>query len=320
MREDTKKSLVAVAAPSDLQSDEYDFGFYAIGYERRSRFIAASLAKRTKSLCGLEYTTTTALAISENRAWASEHNVSIKPLNGYRVDRDGKFRNFIAHYIEEHSVKGKEKLFFVDVSSMDRSLIGRLLNSIFAVVEPPFNLRLCYAPASFVEPAYHFVPARECVASIPELSGSLGIHQSSLSLLLGLGFEYGVSLGLLEKFEPDQAIVFMPTGTDDRYDQAVRKANFNFDFGIENIGLFQYRVNQPVALFESLFSITSGVSILHRVIIAPNGPKIFAALATVVGLFRAPQVMVLRASLAAQPPSHHIEADGSIVAIDFKCP
>lgn len=318
MRDDIKKSLVAAAAPSDPQTDEYDFGFYAIGYERRSRFIASSLSSRTKSLCGFEYSTT-ALAFDENRTWASEHNVSIKPLNGYRVDRDGAFRKFVAEYVAKRSVNNSEKRFFIDVSSMDRSLIGRLLNSIFAVVEPPFNLRLCYAPASFVEPDYHFAPARECVASIPELSGGLGIHQSSLSLLLGLGFEYGVSLGLLEQFEPDQAIAFMPTGTDDRYDEAVRKANFDFDFGLENIGLFKYRVNQPVSLFDSLFSITSNVSIVHRVVIAPNGPKIFAALATVVGLFRAPQITVLRASLAASPPSHHIEADGSIVAIDFRC-
>jgi hypothetical protein len=123
----------------------------------------------------------------------------------------------------------------------------------------------------------------------------------------------------LEQFEPDQALVFAPTGIDVRYDKAVEKANFNFDFGLENIGLFSYRVDQPVTLFESLFSITSNASILHRVIIAPNGPKIFAALATVVGLYRAPQVGVLRASLTAQPPSRHIEPEGSIVAMDFRC-
>lgn len=245
--------------------------------------------------------------------------MTVHKLDSYRVDRGGKFRSFVSHFIERKPTEQPERRFFIDVSSMDRSLIGRLLNSILAVVEPPFNLRICYAPATFIEPSYAFIPARECTASIPELSGSLGIHQSSLSLLLGLGYEYGVSLGLLEQFEPDNAIVFMPTGTDDRYDRAVRKANFDFDFGLENIGLFEYRVNQPVALFDSLFSITSDVSIMHRVVIAPNGPKIFAAVATVVGLFRAPQVAVLRASLAATPPPHHVEADGSIVAIDFRC-
>ena len=307
-----------IAAPSDLLADEYDLGFYTIGYERRARFIASSLAGRTKSLCAFEYNTN-ALAFAENRAWAVNQKVLIKPLADYRVDRESNFRKFVAHYIEEYSSKEAVKRLFVDVSSMDRSLIGRLLHSIFAVIKPPFNLRLCYAPASFVEPNYNFVPARECAASIPELSGILGIHQSSLSLLLGLGYEFGISLGLLEQFEPDHALVFTPTGTDDRYDDAVRKANFDFDFGIENVGLFPYRVNQPLTLFESLFSITSNVSNLHRIIVAPNGPKIFAALATVVGLFRAPQIAVLRASLAAQPPPHHVEADGSIVAMDFRC-
>ena len=317
MKQEIRQSLAASTAPSDLQSEEYDFGFFTIGYERRSRFVASNLLTRTRSLCAFEYDTK-ALAISENKEWASKNNVLARPLTDYRVDRNGEFRDFIASYIREHS-PNVEKRFFVDVSSMDRSLIGRLLNSIFEVVEPPFNLRICYAPALFVEPDFRFVPARECAASIPELSGTLGIHQSSLSLILGLGFEYGVSLGLLEQFEPDQAVIFKPTGTDDRYDEAVRKANFNFDFGLENVGLFSYRVDQPLTLFDSLFSITSNVSMLHRVVIAPNGPKIFAALATVVGLFRAPQVAVLRASLAAQPPVHDVEANGSIVALDFRC-
>jgi len=213
-----------------------------------------------------------------------------------------------------------QKRLFVDVSSMNRSLIARLLASIFMVVEPPFSLRIYYAPAAYVEPQYLFMPARQSAPAIPELSGKLGTHQSGLALLLGLGFEYGVSLGLLEQFEPDRAIVFMPRGSDERYDRAVRKANFDFDFGHENLELFQYQVNQPLALFESLFSITAGVTAGQRLVIARNGPKILAALATIVGLFRAPQVTVLRASLATGPPDHHVEADGSIVAVDFRCP
>lgn len=317
MRDDIRKALSVRGAPKRLHLDEYDFGFFAIGYERRSRFIASALAPNTGELCGFEYDTN-ALAFSENRNWASEHEAHIQALYDYRVDREGRFRDFVAKYLRRKPA-GQMKRIFIDVSSMDRSLIARLLNSIFTSIDPPFNLRVCYAPAAFVEPNFHFIPARECAAAIPELSGNLGLHQSSLTLVLGLGFEYGVSLGLLEQFEPDNAVIFMPTGTDDRYDDAVKKANFNFDFGIENAELSRYRVDQPLSVFDSLYSITSNASSLHRVVIAPNGPKIFAAIATVVGLFRAPQVSVLRASLAAQPPQHHVEANGTIVAIDFRC-
>jgi hypothetical protein len=123
----------------------------------------------------------------------------------------------------------------------------------------------------------------------------------------------------LEQLEPDHAIIFIPKGTDVRYDNAVRKANFDFDFGMENVRLVPFQVNQPLAIFESLFSISAEASISHRIIVAPNGPKIMAALAIVVGLFRAPHVTVLRASLASEPPAHHVEADGAIVAIDFRC-
>ena len=43
---------------------------------------------------------------------------------------------------------------------------------------------------------------------------------------------------------------------------------------------------------------------MRRVVIAPNGPKIFAAVATVVGLFHAPHIAVLRVSLMSMPPRY----------------
>jgi hypothetical protein len=173
--------------------------------------------------------------------------------------------------------------------------------------------------ASVLEPLYALVPVRECAPAIPELSGELGIHQSSLTLLLGLGFEFGVSLGLLQQLEPDNAVIFVPEGVDHRYDRAVRTANFELDFGLGNARVFPYQVSQPLSTFESLFSLSAVASMTHRVVIAPNGPKIFAALATVIALYRAPLVAVLRASLASSVPERHVEANGSIVAIDFNC-
>jgi hypothetical protein len=319
MKADVRKTLSAFKAPSDLRADQYQVGFYAIGYERRSRYVAETLALNTKLLCGLEYETD-ALAIRENREWADRARVIRRKLDDYRLDGSGNFKKFVDGLIQNNTVIGEAKTLFVDVSSMDRSLIARLLASIFSVIQPPFNLRLCYAPGAFIEPQYVFVPTRECAPAIPELAGVLGIHQSNLSLLLGLGFEYGVSLGLLELLEPDHAVILIPKGTDPRYDRAVKRANFDYDFGLENIRLVPFQVNQPLTLFESIFSICSEATISRRVVIAPNGPKILAALATVVGLFHAPHITVLRASLASQPSGKHIEADGDIVAIDFRCP
>jgi hypothetical protein len=318
MTPEIKQLLTASRPPEDLRDTSYDVGFYAIGYERRSRYIASYLSKQTKSLIGFEYRATE-LAFNENKAWAHENEVKELKLGDYRVDRENQFAAAVGDSIATSSSGTTQKQIFVDVSSMDRSLIARLLNSIFTKVSPPFTLRILYAPASFHEPTYAFTPVRECAPSIPELSGELGVHQSSLTLLLGLGFEFGVSLGLLQQLEADYAIIFVPEGADPRYDKAVKKANFELDFGLQSARVFPYHVKQPIATFDSLFSLSASASVKHRVVVAPNGPKIFAALATVVGLFRAPHVTVLRASLASSAPTHHVEADGSIVAIDFVC-
>lgn len=320
MTPEIRRLLTAVKPSNELHADSYDVGFFAIGYERRSRFVANYLSKQTKALFGLEYPSVE-LAFHENKAFSHRQGVNEIKLAemGYRADRKSRFSQFVRESVEKYTSVTAHKKIFVDVSSMDRSLIARLLNSIFAEVRPPFTLRVCYAPAIFREPSYAFVPVRECAPAIPELSGELGIHQSSLTLLLGLGFEFGVSLGLLQQFEADHAIIFVPEGADARYDRAVRKANFDLDFGSQSARVFPYHVKQPIATFETLFSLSGAASVTHRVVIAPNGPKIFAALSTVIALFRAPHVAVLRASLASNIPSHHIEADGSIVAIDFVC-
>lgn len=318
MTPETRALLSAAKSPENIAETKYDVGFCVIGYERRSRFIASSLRQNTRALFAFEYVTDD-LAAAENRRWARDNKAIGLSLGDYRVDRSGKFLQGVRACMEESCANANHKMIFVDVSSMDRSLIARLLCSIFETAKPPFTLRICYAPASFREPTYAFVPVREQAPAIPELSGELGIHQSSLTLLLGLGFEYGVSLGLLQQHEADHAIVFVPEGADQRYDRAVRKANFDLDFGLQNVRVYPYHVKQPIATFESLFSLSASASFTHRVIIAPNGPKIFAALATVVGLFRAPHITVLRASLASAVPSHHVEADGSIAAIDFVC-
>lgn len=316
MTPDVKKDLNVIPASEGALSAAYDLGFYAIGYERRSRFVASKLIDNTSSLCGFEYSTG-ALAIEENRSWASESGVSIHTLKGYEIDNGGDLLHFVQRALTKWATDRREKRLFVDVSSMDRSLIARLLHSIFAIIEPPFNLRLFYAPAAFIEPEYAFIPIRGCAPAIPELSGVLGPHESSLTLILGLGFEYGVSLGLLQQLEPDRAIIFAPIGTDSRYDHAVKEANFDFDFGLENACLVPYEISQPVALFDSIFSLTADATFSHRIVIAPNGPKILAAIATVVALYRHPLITILRASLASSPPAHHVEAAGDVVAIDL---
>jgi hypothetical protein len=127
-----RNSLNAIRAPEDALINTYDLGFYTIGYERRSRFLASKLIGKTKCLCGLEYATG-ALAMDENRRWAAEAGVHITRLNEYRIDKDRSLHRFVHGVFSEYACSEHEKHIFVDVSSMDRSLMARLLHSIFAI-------------------------------------------------------------------------------------------------------------------------------------------------------------------------------------------
>ena len=117
--------------------------------------------------------------------------------------------------------------------------------------------------------------------------------------------------------QPDRAFAFIPSGSDSRFEAAVKKANFDFDFGYENIRLAPYEIHHPLALLDRLLTLTSDASLTERVVIVPHGPKIFAALATMVGLIRAPLITVMRVSIGSDLPRCDTVADGSMVALDF---
>jgi hypothetical protein len=124
-----RNALEAVQAPPDVRQP-YDLGFYALGYERRSRYVASELTGCTRQLCGFEYDTD-ALAIGENRRWASDHGVIVNKPRNYRTDEGGHLREFVRAMVANAETGEREKRVFVDVSSMDRSLLARLLASTY---------------------------------------------------------------------------------------------------------------------------------------------------------------------------------------------
>lgn len=301
----------------DFDETPYHLGFFSIGYEHRSRFIASRLERKTDRLCGLEYANSRGGAFDENKRWVAGTSTHAIPALDYRLDRQKRFRTQIEAAILESRPSGLAQRIWIDVSSMDRSLMARMLYTLMEALRPPFLLRVLYTPASFVEPNFTFNPILDCSPAIPELSGTLGRPEREIKLLLGLGYEFGVALGLIQQIEPDIAFAFIPKSADKRYEPAVAKANFSFEFGTEQVRLVDYMVNQPVITFDRLLALTSDVSPSRSVIIVPNGPKIFAAISILVGLLRKPYISILRASQSNGAPPHEVQASGDVVAMDF---
>ena len=64
--------------------------------------------------------------------------------------------------------------------------------------------------------------------------------------------EYGAALSAIEVIDPDHGFYFYPQGRAPDFPPAVRQANFDFDFGVGNYGVYSYNLEDPVALNDAL--------------------------------------------------------------------
>jgi hypothetical protein len=298
--------------PSEFADVAYDLGFFVVGTEARSRHIAEKFAERTKSLVALRYPLRQVGSYVRNHRWAKANSCEIFDLGNYVIDEGRELFNIIQAKIRAIVPGEGLARVWIDVSSMDKALLARVLLCVYEIciaAQNKISISILYCPAFFVEPLYAFQPVRLITPAIPELSGSISLRSENASLIIGLGYEYGVALGIMQQAEPDGAYVFVPASPDKRYDDALQKANMGFDFGSEQVTLAKYLVENPATLFEQLFALTSDASRHQRYIIVPGGPKIFAACATLVAVKRRPWIPLLRVSLV--PISGYAIADPS---------
>lgn len=103
-------------------------------------------------------------------------------------------------------------------------------------------------------------------------------------MVAGLGYEYGLAVGLINRLEPRLTVCFRAVGHDPRYEEACRIANLDFDFGGNPTEVGSYPIRNPAVAFDYLENVVYGMSKSFRVVIVPLGPKLFAALATLIAI------------------------------------
>jgi hypothetical protein len=163
-------------------------------------------------------------------------------------------------------------------------MLTGLLNELALLVAPGDSIELFYCPAAFFEPKWLF-PQIEKLGPVDSLlSGFNSDPSKPLCLIFGMGFEAGVSMGIISQLEPSVSYGLWGTGVDEGFDRAVKRANFDFQFPGFNTRVLSYAVKDPKGAYELLESIVYGLSRDHRVVIVPMGPKLFASLATLVGM------------------------------------
>jgi hypothetical protein len=201
----------------------------------------------------------------------------------------------------------------IDVSSMNRTMIASSLDEILCHVELLSELRIFYVPASFEEPTLQFPKIAQVGPVIPLLSGFDADPSLPLALVVGLGFEFGIAIGVTHQLEPQTTICFRAVGHDARYEAAVKRANSDFDFSPFPVNITDYSLLEPVLAARHIDDIVAGILPTSRLILVPMGPKILAAYFILSAIKNWGQVAVWRVTHGsgnkdASPAEEFIEA------------
>lgn len=244
----------------------------AIGFETRAMFATKFSSVHADHYLSLAFPVVDLFSYRENLNEMKRRNSKIlfDPLIEFSSPDvaawlDGKFKN------QNFSVA-------VDISSMNRSMIAACIMFLAYNRAKISQATLLYAPQTYTDPGSDFPRLERLGPGLPELGGHDADAGLPIGLLISVGYEYGVAVGLINKVEPQLTICLHGTGRDPRFETAVREANLNFDFGIGNVQLAKYNLNNPAAAFSYIDHLMYGMIDRYRVLAIPLGPKLIAAL------------------------------------------
>ena len=292
----------ATLSRQTLEGRHYHTCIYGLGYETRSIHVAT--------------------ALSADRVYA----LRMPPVNAHSYDRNLALARGAAHVliddVEAFLHAGLRAMFSgpapltlaLDISSMNRLMMADVLAGIAGLIRPTDVLDVFYTPSSYREPDWRFPQIERIGPLSPEFTAFEANPALPLCLILGLGFEPGVSMGIINQLEPRLAYCFWGAGVDAKFDGDVRRANFDFKFPGFQTRTVSYPMKDPGSSYFMLESLTSGLVDGFNVLFVPMGPKIFTLLTLLVALTYRGRVSVWRAKQRSSNPPDAKPGDEVILA------
>lgn len=304
------------AMPGELHPGElaggYDLLLVGLGYETRSRFVHGWLLKSQK-------VRTIAFAYDIQTEWAFGENVQYFASEGAEVvtlPARGIY-DFVKRTLSDHRRANGPIRIALDVSVLDRTRLACAFLGI-ADCRRDVDVDLLYAPAEFEPPPIDEPPlvVREPVHE--RLSGWPSDPNQSVNVVVGVGYEREKAVGAVEFLEPAATWVFVPEGSNPKYNEAVLDGNASLLHLQPPRAVIRYGVLDPFGCFETLESLTYGLSLSGRPVLVPMGPKLFSVICFAVAFIHAPDVSVWRFSSGAQAEARDRFADGTVAGLGLR--
>jgi len=300
----TRFKLEPYTQTAQSVASEADLFIYAVGYEARSSYFVDQCYQLNCPFAAVVYVDTPHLGrySSNLEKFKSRNHVNI----GYKIEEiSERLKLFLAD-------GGSGRTIVVDISCLDRTVMSNIFISLFSLCHPLDRFYIIYTPNKYAEPEISFPPLRYFGPAAPQLSGNVGEIHRQRCLIMGLGYEYGSSLNVLEQMEPSVSYLYRPNGFDSRFIRSVEKANFGFDFGERNVHLDDYSLSDTVAVYQDISAIVLSLKHSMSIMLVPFGPKIFSFACLLVALENVGDVAFLRYSVSNDETANVLEASGEM--------
>jgi len=298
------RKLVDLKGFSEDEIEKIDFLVFAVGYEKRSRYVFDCFSERAQTSFACVFEHGHELSFYENF-----ENAQVKGAELF--DETSSLKSTIAeHHPDLEHLSGKKIL--LDVSSMSRSVLSRLLaefldDDFFRGAE----IAIVYAVAEFTAPRdpsfdfFDFTP-------LPQFCGWTSAPERPAVMAIGLGYEADHALGALEFLDPSATFCFFPRGEDHRFEVAVQHANDPLLTQIKPERVVKYPVSDPLFTFSLLTSLINSLADKARFVLVPMGPKIFVALCLVCQRIYGDEISVWKASGHSLDALKDVDAKGPL--------
>jgi hypothetical protein len=274
-------------------AEGYSFALGAIGYESRARYFFESKSPSllNKAVC----------AFSEQNVLSYDANTKYFCDQGFSTftDTHDGIRNWIA------SIKGNltgdgqtPRTIVVDISSMTRLLISAICYELAILSKEcgqTIKVDFVYSIAEFGQVPVVTGPLLHEGPVINPLGGWTS-PGAPCAVILGIGYEEDLALGVVEELQAAKIWAFRPSGHDPKYDAAIDEKNRGLFDEIPAGSIIKYPVFDPFFLFASIEGLMALTKNEYSVIVVPFGPKFFALASTLGALIHFPKVGVWRAS------------------------
>ncbi len=298
-----------------IRSAQYDLFVATTGFEKRSRYIAETIAPHAKSSWAPGFQNRQVLDFSLN--------CNVFSHLGFDVCAVGE-RAFVDSFSERvrriaESKAGEQLRILVDISSMSRQRMAAVIDVVrFSGLDNSICIDFVYAVAEYDQPGGDTYPISEFGPVSRDFAGWPKDPTRSTAAIFGAGYEQDQIIGVVEYLEADEIWVFVPHGPDANYLASVNDANQTLWDVVPEERRIHYDVSMPLDTLASLESLLYGLLADRRPVVIPFGPKVFAAVAMVSAAMHYPSVSLWRVSTGQSESPINRSASGDVVAFSVE--